>query len=244
MAPTMDSARMKAILVFVAAVAFVTAPFWSGGFAGYEPDQFPVPQVEPPVQPAGYAFSIWGVIYLWLLLSAGFGLLARADDAEWDRFRWPLFVSLAVGASWLAVAQISPIWAAVLIWTMLATALVAMTRAPKREHWWARYAVEIYAGWLTAASCVSIGLLGSGYGVGPGQVAWALIALGCATAIATVVLAMGSAPFYAGALIWALIAVVVVNLESAPAVAGAAGLGILITGVSAVRGVRRSSVTS
>lgn len=30
-----------------------------------------MPQVDPPVQPAGWAFSIWSEIYLWLIVSAG-----------------------------------------------------------------------------------------------------------------------------------------------------------------------------
>ena len=158
--------KALAPLTLILCLTFAGSTLIVPEFGGFDADQFPVPQDNPPIQPAGYAFAIWGVIYLWLLLSAGFGLFARADDAEWDRFRWPLFASLAVGASWLAVAQASPIWATILIWTMLVTALAALVRAPEREAWWGRYAVEIYAGWLTAASCVSIGLLGAGYGIG------------------------------------------------------------------------------
>ncbi len=134
----MDTIRMKAILLLTAALAFVTAPFWSGGFNGFEPDQFPVPQEDPPAQPAGYAFSIWGVIYLWLAGHAVYGLVKRAEAAEWDRPRWPLIVSLTVGASWLAVAQTSPIWATILIWVMLVTALWAMFATPVRDMWLGR----------------------------------------------------------------------------------------------------------
>jgi hypothetical protein len=92
-----DTARMKAILVLAAAIAFASAPLWSDGFGGFDPYRYPDPQVDPPVQPAGYAFSIWGPIYLWLLAHAAYGLFARADDAGWDRTRWPLFISLGIG---------------------------------------------------------------------------------------------------------------------------------------------------
>ena len=127
-----DTMRMKAILLVTAAVAFASAPFWSGGFGGFDPDRYPIPQIDPPVQPAGYAFSIWGPIYLWLILSAAFGLLRRAENPAWDAHRWPLVASLAIGTPWISVAVISPIWATVMIWAMLGAALWALFTRPLR----------------------------------------------------------------------------------------------------------------
>ena len=40
---------------------------------GYDPGQFPVVIARPSIQPAGYAFAIWGLIYAWLMAHAGFG---------------------------------------------------------------------------------------------------------------------------------------------------------------------------
>lgn len=230
-----DTMRMKAILVVTAALAFAVSPLWTSGFNGFEADQFPIPQQDPPVQPAGYAFSIWGVIYLWLIVSVGYGLLKRADAPDWDAPRWPLTASLAVGSTWLAVAVASPVWATVLIWVMLGSALLAMFAAPSREPWLGRYPIELYAGWLTAASCVSIGLLGAGYGIAFGATAWAFIALGIATAIAAAVLLRGPAPAYAVAVVWALVGVIVANLGSAPLVAAAAALAGALVAWLAIR---------
>ncbi|WP_233489123.1 hypothetical protein [Rhodovulum sp. 12E13] len=207
-----DTARMKAALVAAAAVAFAAAPL-AVPFDGFEPGAYPVPQDDPPVQPAGYAFGIWGPIYLWLVAHALYGLVRRSDSARWEGTRWPMALSLAVGAGWLAIAQVSPIWATVLIWVMLLSALLALWRAPEREdRWLLRAPISLYAGWLTAASWVAVGLLGAGYGVGPGEVGWAWIGLAgaLATALAVTRLA-GPAPFYAAAVAWALIAVAVAN---------------------------------
>ena len=121
--------RMKAILTLSAAFMFVASPLFSGAFRGFAPEQFPIPQLDPPIVPAGYAFAIWGLIYAYLVLHAGFGLLKRDIDGTWDRVRWPLIVSLTVGASWISVAKISPLWATVLIWVMLLTALGALFRS-------------------------------------------------------------------------------------------------------------------
>jgi hypothetical protein len=148
----MDDRRMKAILIAAAALAFASAPFWTDGFGGFDPNRYPDPQIDPPVQPAGYAFAIWGPIYLWLLAHAGFGLFARDEDGPWDRTRWPLFLSLAIGASWISVAQRSPILATILIWIMLAGALMALMRTPARDRWLLAGPLGLYAGWLTAAT--------------------------------------------------------------------------------------------
>jgi hypothetical protein len=93
----------------VATIAFVVTPFIADPFTGFDPALFPVPVDDPPIQPAGWAFAIWGVIYLWLLVSAGFGLFKRDTDPDWDRLRWPLFVSVGIGASWISVALIAPV---------------------------------------------------------------------------------------------------------------------------------------
>jgi len=206
-----DQRRMKAILVAVAALAFATAPA-AFPFAGFDPDQFPVPQVDPPVQPAGYAFAIWGPIYLWLLASAAFGVVRRGDAPEWDPPRWPLIGSLAIGAAWLAVAQVSPVWATILIWAMLILALVALSRTPTSDQWLLRAPLALYAGWLTAASWVSIGLTGAGYEIALGQYGWAIGALLGALATAALVLTrLPRIPLYAVAVVWALVAVAVAN---------------------------------
>lgn len=221
--------RVWAILVLVAAVAFAAAPWLTPGFGGFEPDQFPVPQDRPPVQPAGYAFAIWGLIYAWLVIGAGFGLVKRADDVDWAPMRPPLFVSLVVGTGWLAVAQASPVWATLLIWGMLATALLSLFRAGDTDRWLQLSPVAVYAGWLTAASSVSIGLLLAGYGWLPETPA-ALVALSIGLALALVVqYRLHRAPQYGITVIWALVAVIVANWQPLNvAVAGLAALGILL----------------
>jgi hypothetical protein len=216
---------MKAILVFCSAVAFAVAPFMVP-FDGFDPTLYPVPQDSPPTQPAGYAFSIWGPIYLWLLASAAFGLFKRAEDPRWDAGRWPLFLSLAIGTAWLSVAQVSPVMATVLIWAMLGLALLALFRAPADDLPWLAAPVGLYAGWLTAASAVSIGLLAAGYGVLGGEAAaFAAIALGAV--IALFVVRRTANPGYAAAVVWALVALVVRNGSENLGVATAAGLAAL-----------------
>ncbi|MCA0919662.1 TspO/MBR family protein [Pseudooceanicola nanhaiensis] len=228
--------KMNAIFVLAAALAFAASPLVSTGFNGFSPDQFPVPQTDPPLQPAGWAFSIWGVIYLWLIVSAGYGLLKRDTDPRWDRTRAPLIASLVVGAAWIPVANLSPIWATVLIWIMWGTAVLALLRAPKVDPWWLEMPLGLYAGWLTAASCVATAVLATGYGaapVTPIHVAflWLAIVLGLG------VLRLRPRSWgYAAALVWALIGVLASNIDPLNTVMLlATGLALLAVGLTAAR---------
>ncbi|MEO0380027.1 MAG: tryptophan-rich sensory protein [Pseudomonadota bacterium] len=225
------------VLVLLLAVAFAASPFWVPGFGGFNADQFPVPQIDPPVQPEGYAFAIWGVIYLWLIVGSGFAVWKRRGDPAWVSMRPPLALSLAVGAVWLPVAVRSPVWATVLIWVMLVTAIWALWRAPRTDAWAAAWPVGLYAGWLSAASCVAVGLLLAGYGV-TGQLAAAWIMISAASVLAWAVQwALGHAPTYGIAVIWALFAVTVQNSFAGVGLFALAGAAFLLAPtVRAARG--------
>ena len=205
--------RKTSLHVLLAALAFALSPLLSSGFNGFAPDQFPIPQDNPPVQPAGYAFAIWGLIYLWLVAGAAYGIWDRATDPDWEPMRPALTVSLLIGAAWIPVAQLSPLWATVLIWAMLVTAVLALLRAGKADHLWLRTPIALYAGWLTAASSVALGLILAGYGYLDAQMA-ALLGLTVALVIALTVQALRpDAPGYPAAVGWALVGVLVANLD-------------------------------
>ncbi|MEP2027902.1 MAG: hypothetical protein ABJI96_04225 [Paracoccaceae bacterium] len=219
--------HFKAILAFAVAVIFAISPLFVRDFAGFGPNQFPIPQVDAPINPARYAFAIWGLIYLWLVISMAFGLIRRPTHPEWQAMRPFLIVSMLLGASWLPVAQLSAVWSTVLIWLMLIAALIALQKAPEHDRWWVRAPLSIYAGWLSAASFVAVGLLLGGHGVlSPHNAAIAVLcaALGFTTIVQ---IKMGRAPLYGATVVWAFIALVLANFETDPGVAALAGMGAL-----------------
>ncbi len=210
-----DGARMRAILVLAATVGFVSSPFWSARFGGFDPDAFPVPLDDPPTQPAGYAFGIWGVIYLWLLVSALFGLLVRAEDASWDAGRWWLIASLVLGTPWISVATSSPVLATLLIFGMFATALRAVWLSPQKDRWALRLPLALYAGWLTAAAGVSLSVLAAGYGA---ATFWSVFGLLLALLVGMAVqFRLTGAATYGIAIAWGLLGVTVKNFSSGEA---------------------------
>ena len=221
--------NLKPWLVLLAAVAFFVAPFVSPPFTGYEPGMFPVVIDRPYIQPAGYAFSIWGLIYTWLAIHAVFGLVKRADDPAWDATRLPLAGSALMGAVWLAIAGVAPLTATVVIWLMLGLALVALMRAdPARDRWLLVAPIAIYAGWLTAAAAVSLGVVLAGYGwLSNLASAIAMLALVLAIAV-TVQMRKRGVLEYGATVIWALVGVIAANWGDARMVAYVACAGIVV----------------
>lgn len=221
--------RLSAVLLLIATLVFVTAPFYTPPFTGFDPGEFPVAIPNPAVQPAPYAFSIWAVIYLWLVVHAGFGLLRRQDDPAWARVRLPLTLSVALGAVWLAIAGASSEWATVVIWVMLIGAVAAFLMAPTEpDRWLLSAPIGLYAGWLTAATAVSSGILLGGYGV-LGDTAAALVMLALVLVVALGVQAQKPRmPTYGAAIIWALVGVIVTNWPGNQLVAGAAAGGAAV----------------
>jgi hypothetical protein len=219
----------RALILALTTLAFGLAPILGPSFSGYDPGLMPVRIDRPAIQPAGYAFAIWGVIYLWLLVHTGFGLLRRAEVPDWDRPRLPLTLAVAIGAVWQAIAVQSVIWGTVTIWIMAAGALVAFLRAQSEpDRWLLSAPLAIFAGWLTAASAVSTGVLIAGYGV-LSNTAAALAMLALVLAIALVVQShKPRMPVYGLTVIWALAGVIAANLGEAPLVVGAAAAGAAV----------------
>lgn len=201
----------RAILTLFFTATFVGSSFFSS-FTGFESNQLPIPQIDPPIQPAGYAFAIWGLIYGWLIVSAVFGVWKRATDPAWDVMRAPLIVSLIIGTPWLWVATQSAIAATIMIFAMAISAILATLWAPRSDRWWARKPVAIYAGWLTAASFVSLGSTMAGYGIGFDSQGWAYA--GIVLAFIVTISVQLKAPYaraYGLTVVWALVGIIVAN---------------------------------
>lgn len=241
LSPTEPSAMTRttlAVILLLATLAFGVAPFVTPPFTGYDPDMFHVRIERPAIQPAGYAFSIWSVIYLWLIAHAVWGLWKRADDPAWNAVRLPLSAAVLIGAVWLAIAGSSAIWGTVTIWLMAAAALAAFLRADTDvDRWMLSGPTGIFAGWLTAASAVSTGVLIAGYGWLPDSVsAAAMLALVLVTAVA-VQFNRPKMPVYGLTVIWALVGVAVANgTENVTVtVLAASGIAVMALTLAATR---------
>ncbi len=225
-----------ALLVLILAVLFALSPLASDGFNGFTPGQFPVVNEDWPIQPAGWAFSIWGVIYLWLIAGCVVGVWRARHAPDWAAMRPALALSLGVGVFWIAAANRSPPLATAMIVVMAGAAVAALWRTGRTDAVWQRAPVGLYAGWLTAATGVAIGVLLGGYGVLSPQAA-ALVMLPLILVAALIVQRRRpDALTYPLAVAWALVGIAADNLRggSTP-VALVALAGIAVRAAAALR---------
>lgn len=231
--------RIWAGVVLGLAVLFALSPLASDGFNGFTPTQFPVIR-DWPVQPVGWAFSIWGLIYGWLIAGSLYGL-ARAPQAPgWQAMRPALGLSLGLGVFWIAVANLAPVAATAMILVMAAAAIAAMLRAGNQDRLWLAAPIGLYAGWLTAASGVALGVVLGGHGILAAQVA-ALTMLASVLGVAMLIAARRPQVWtYPLAVGWAALGIAVKNLGLGnPAVWGLALAGIAVLGLQYLANRRR-----
>jgi hypothetical protein len=248
---------MRAILTLLAALFMVGA---SSYITRYGNDRFSVPKAggDPPLIPAGYAFSIWGLIFLGVIVFAIYQL--RSSQAGRDLFRkigwWTIAAFLATG-SWVFAAQRRDLaWVTVAI---LATIVVCLAFAHRHivradltsraDQLFIRAPLALYFGWCSAAVFANIAasLRDAGVTQPGGEFGSTIVLLAAVTAFtaATTIALRGSA-WYAAAVVWALAAVSVANLNGETrdpntVVAAAAGVaGLIVIGAVFV-GRRRAA---
>lgn len=204
--------RMARIILLLLAVAFAISPFFSNGFGGFYRESFPVQVDRWPAQPVGWAFSIWGAIYLGLILAATWALWRPATMPAWGRAIWPLGVSLLIGVFWVETAMRSPLLATIMILVMTTGAIIAMLHTHSNWREWGP--LGLYAGWLTAASGVAVSVVATGYGILSSQVA-AIALIACVLVVAIAVsAARAHIGTYRAGVIWALFGVIITNLAA------------------------------
>lgn len=207
---------------------------------------------DSAVDPAGYAFSIWGLIYVLSFAFAWYQLVARRrDDALLARVRPWTAAAFTLSGVWILVFQQE--------WFALAqTIIVALTvtlavayanvgrQGPARslsERWLVFTPIGLYLGWATVASIAGASTTLMTLDVtslGLSATAWAVVLLFVAAGIAGfVTLAGPSEPGFPLAVAWALLAIVVEQSADRPAAATAAGIAAAVTLVAFVLRERR-----
>lgn len=227
--------KIRAVFLLCIAILFALTPLMLPSFDGYDPEDFPVQILRPSVQPAGYAFSIWLVIYAGLILHAGFGLLRRDTDPEWDQPRLPLAAAMICGTFWIAFAEDLPVIATITILVMLGCALAALFAAGRQDRWLLMAPIALFAGWVTAAAGAATGVTIAGLGWLSDTAAAVLCILAVLAGAGVVQWRLGRVPEYGLAVIWALAGIVVANAGINTLVAGLAFVGaIAMAGLIAI----------
>ncbi|MFC2055446.1 tryptophan-rich sensory protein [Chloroflexota bacterium] len=192
--------------------------------------------------PAGYVFSIWGVIYLGLIAYAVFQLLpAQREAPRLRQTGWWFVLSCAANSIWLilwhygyfalsVVAMLTLLISLIVIYQRLG---IGQQTVPAGERWLVQLPFSVYLGWITVATIANVTALlefvnWSGFGISPEI--WTFIMLVVAIAVAGLMAYYRQDIAYLLVLIWAFVGIGVEQSDT-PQVATAANLAAVIVAI-------------
>lgn len=195
------------------------------------------------ITPAGPAFSIWSLIYAFLVAYVVWQALpAGASSRRARAILWPAVASLFLNAAWiLVVEQAESAWGSVVVMVLLVASLVMVHRVLKAtapestlERWVVDIGFGLYLGWVNVATAANITFALVLAGFEPARdvaVPVAVVVLAAIVGVAAYVLSRVSEPLAVGAaMAWGLAWICVDRLNASPesvVVAVAAGVASL-----------------
>ena len=192
--------------------------------------------------PAGYVFSIWGLIYLGLILYAIYQLLpSQRENPRLRKIGWWFVLSSAANCAWLFLWHYGYFPLSVLAMLIILTSLIMIYLGlgpekgdiPPLERWVVHLTFSLYLGWISVATIANIsGTLNTvgwgGFGFPPEI--WTTIMLAVATILAGLMAYTRQDIAYLLVLVWAFWGIGVEQANT-PQIATAA---YLATGVVAL----------
>jgi benzodiazapine receptor len=170
--------------------------------------------------PAGLTFSVWGVIYLLLLLFTTYqarGLFSsnRTAPEALGRVGWLFVASSAANVAWLLLWHAKLIALSMIPMLALLVTLIAVhvrlgtgrTRPTGSERWFFRVPFSLYLGWITVATVANAtaALVTAGWnGFGLAPEAWAVTMVVVAALLTLVMLLTRRDAAYGLVVLWAL----------------------------------------
>lgn len=207
-----------------------------------------------PVEPAGYAFAIWAVIFSLSLAHAVYQALPRhREDSLLRRIGWFIAGAFLCTGLWSVFVPERQTLAALgvflIAWGCLFAAYRGIVHAGRgmsaTARWLVALPVGIFLGWVTAADLVSIqselvlaGILSSGSRL-EGAVAAALLIVG-GLGVAAIVAFGRRGPIqaylaYGATVLWALVGVIVNQWGIEPVTAAAAASAAVLVALALLR---------
>ena len=173
------------------------------------------------ITPAGYVFSIWGIIYVLLGIFVVFQALPREKEKEYHgKIGWLFVLSCAFNIVWLFLWQFEYLVFSVILMFLLLASLISIylrldigkSDVGIREKLTIHLPFSTYLGWITIASIanVSVTLVSLEWdGLGIGFETWATLIVIIALLIASLVLITRKDIAYGLVIIWAFVGIAV-----------------------------------
>lgn len=211
--------------------------------------------------PAGYVFSIWGLIYLGLIAFAIYQALpAQRDNLLLKRIGYLYALSCLANSAWIFLWHYEQFAWTLVVMIVLLLSLIAIylrvgigrQRVSNFDKWFIQIPFSIYLGWITVATVANatallVSLQWDGWRIDPR--AWAVIMIIVAAAIASAVSITRGDIGYGLVIIWALIGIAKKHSDTPPVAITAGAMAsfvawTLLIGVQRTRARLRAAETS
>ncbi|MCE7901193.1 MAG: hypothetical protein DYH20_00720 [Gammaproteobacteria bacterium PRO9] len=182
-------------------------------------DQYPTLLVA-----AGYAFAIWGLIFLLDMVYGAWQAFDRVPDERLRRIRPWTAAGFLLTAAWMIVFSLQWFWLALaIIWASLACLLfstwqVSNTAHHGRSRWWQWVPLSLHAGWVSLAAFLNVAQVVVAFQLFSTEhmLPWTLVLyVLAAVLVLTMLVRLLGNPWYALAVLWALVGVFVKQQASA-----------------------------
>lgn len=189
------------------------------------------------ITPAGFTFSIWGVIYVFILLFLVISFLSKNEDLNEKTYKY-FSLTCVFNAIWIVCFSYELLWASVIAIVLLLATLYLCHESLKegkdcKTKTTGAVAFGLYAGWVTAATTLNVFLTIKAMNLqavfGLSETGWSVIALILALAIYLFVSSKVKNPLYTVAGAWAYFGIFSSVSESS--MSSTALLGVLIAGM-------------
>ena len=188
--------------------------------------------------PAGYVFSIWGVIYLFLIGFVTWQLLpSQLKDTQVHKIYPAFLLSCFANATWIFAWHYNQVLLSFLLMLVLLGSLVWLYRLLQHQsnatglrYWCLVFPFSIYTAWITVASIANLSTLQLHYGVqdfGLNEAHQVVVKIALAAAIAISLLFRKRDAAFVLVVIWAAIGIAVKQADSL-LISGAAGVIALL----------------
>ncbi len=166
--------------------------------------------------PAGYVFSIWGIIYIGLLAFNAFVLKSRSNRLT-NKILMAAIVSNIANSVWIFLWHYNQPVISVLAMLILLISLIyiylnfnSRKDLTKNEYYFVKIPFSIYLGWISVATIANItvalySLDWNGFGIS--DVNWAVIMVIVAAALSLLMLLRHRDIFFSAVIVWALVGI-------------------------------------
>lgn len=184
--------------------------------------------------PAGVTFSIWGVIYLMLLIFVVLQFLQSNSDTV-KAVGWGFSISCLFNSLWIFAwhYQMLPL-SLIFMLGLLVSLIYIVTKLQPHSLSIARASFGIYLGWVCIATIANVTVLLVSYkwgGWGLLDQTWAIVMIIVGAIITLLTMVRFSNPFVGIAVIWAFLGIVIKQREAHPTIVLVAIIGIVAVGI-------------